>query len=371
MIIKCFSGIQICIQFRNSISSSNPSMACEQCPMRSIFYPMGEMINTGISALPSNGKIWFYVDGPSWSGAHWVGSASVSGLSAGSTDWHSFDWPIPSGASAGTYTYWAQAWTDSAISSWSSEQTFAVTCGSYSARVVQLYAVDNAQCGQTSTLWAQVQNSGSSALPSNGKVWFYVDGPSWSGAHWVGSASVADLSAGSTDWHSFDWPIPSGASAGTYTYWAQAWTDSAISSWSSEQTFAVTCGSYSARVVQLYAVDNAQCGQTSTLWAQVQNSGSSALPSNGKVWFYVDGPSWSGAHWVGSASVADLSAGSTDWHSFDWPIPSGASAGTYTYWAQAWTDSAISSWSSEQTFAVTCGSYSARVVQLYAVDNAQ
>ena len=89
--------------------------------------------------------------------------------------------------------------------------------------------------------------------------------------------------------------------------------------------------------------------------AQVQNSGSSALPSNGKVWFYVDGPSWSGAHWVGSASVADLSAGSTDWYSLDWLIPSGASAGTYTYWAQVWADTAISDWSSPQTFDVSCG----------------
>ena len=113
--------------------------------------------------------------------------------------------------------------------------------------------------------------------------------------------------------------------------------------------------SASAQILQIWPVDNATCGQTSTLWAEVKNTGSSALPSNAKVWFYVDGPNWSGTNWVGSASVSGLSAGSTDWYSFDWPIPSGATSGTYTYWAQVWTDKSISDWSSAQTFDVSCG----------------
>jgi len=72
----------------------------------------------------------FWVNGPSWSGNNWVGSASASGLAAGTTKWYSYSWAIPSSAAAGTYSYWAQVWgSGKAISGWSSTQNFQVTCG--------------------------------------------------------------------------------------------------------------------------------------------------------------------------------------------------------------------------------------------------
>jgi len=34
-------------------------------------------------------------------------------------------------------------------------------------------------------------------------------------------------------------------------------------------------------------------------WAEVKNTGSSPVPSNDTVRFWVTGPGWSGTHWVG------------------------------------------------------------------------
>jgi hypothetical protein len=311
--------------------------------------------NTGNIPLPSNASVWFWVGSPSWSGTHWVGSVSVSGLAVNASDWYSYVWGISASAAADNYTYWAQVYTShTAISEWKGPQSFTVLCGSVTASVISLYSVTGAQCGHTSTLWAQVKNTGSAALPSNAKVWYWVDGPSWSGSHWVGSASTAGLGVGTTHWYSYRWAIPASATAGSYTYWAQAWTTHVISYWKGPQTFTVSCGSASASIISLWQVTGARCGQSSTLWAQVKNTGSAALSSNAKVWYWVDGPSWSGTHWVGSASAAGLAVNATDWYSYAWAISASATAGSYTYWAQVWTTQAISPWKGPQGFSVSC-----------------
>jgi len=173
-----------------------------------------------------------------------VGFAPVAGLAANVSDWYSYSWSIPSNAVAGSYTYWAQVWAEGkAISGWSSKQDFPVTCGGgISAQVISLWSVSGAQCGHSSTLWAQVKNTGSSGLPSNAKVWYWVTGPSWSGTHWVGSASVAGLAVNVSKWYSYNWVIPAAATGGTYSYWAQVWgSGKAISGWSSKQDFNVIC----------------------------------------------------------------------------------------------------------------------------------
>ena len=59
----------------------------------------------------------------------------------------------------------------------------------------------------------------------------------------------------------------------------------------------------------------------------IKNNGTSALPSDTKVWFLLAGPGWEGHHWVGPVSVADLTAGGTVSYSFDWLVPSDAQAG--------------------------------------------
>lgn len=219
------------------------------------------------------------------------------------------------------------------------------------ASIASLWSVNSAQIGQSSTLWAKVENTGYPVLPSGARVWFYVSGPGYSG--WVGSASVANLTAGRNQWYYFNWSIPGDKQAGTYTYWAQVWTSSgSISPWSSPQTFTVTNNS-SAQVNSLWSVYGAQCGQSSRLWANVKNTGYSVLPSDARVWFYVSGPGYSG--WVGSASTSNLAVGGSLWYYFNWSIPGGIQGGTYNYWAIVWTSyGSISSWSSPQSFTLNC-----------------
>ena len=307
--------------------------------------------NTSSSALPSDAKVRFWVNGPGWSGSHWVGETSVAGLRAGGTIWCSYDWDVPSDAPAGTYKYLAQVWTTSkAVSPWSASMDFSVIDSS-GIRVVSLWPVTGAT-GQSSRFWAQANNNDSSSLPSDAKVRFWVTGPSWSGSHWVGEASVAGLKAGKPKWCSYDWNIPSDAPVGTYAYWAQVRTTSkAISPWSAGEYISVTGGK--AQVVYLGPVTGALSGQSSSFWVDVENTSSSALPSDAKVRFWVTGPGWSGSHWVGETSVAGLAAGGTQSYSYDWLIPSDAQAGTYRYWAQVWTTSeAVSTWSTREDFSV-------------------
>jgi hypothetical protein len=227
----------------------------------------------------------------------------------------------------------------------------------YPVQIISLYPVYNAQCGHASSLWARVKNTGSSVLPSDAKAWFWVNGPSWSGNHWVGSAPVAGLVVNASKWVSYAWAISAAAKAGSYIYWARVFKGSSpISGWKGPQTFTVSCGgsSVSARVISLWQVVGARCGHTSNLWSQVRNTGGSTLPTNAKVWYWVNGPSWSGNHWVGSTSVAGLAANITKWYSCVWAIPSGAKAGSYVYWAQVWATKAISAWKGPRGFVVSC-----------------
>jgi parallel beta-helix repeat protein len=225
------------------------------------------------------------------------------------------------------------------------------------ASVTALWPVYNAHCGSTSTLWAQVKNTGGNVLPGTAKAWYWVGGPSWSGTHWVGSASVEGLGVNATKWVSYSWVIPSGKGSGNYTYWTRVYMGhSAISAWKGPQAFMVSCGfSTSARIFSLWPITGAHCGHTFTLWAQVKNTGSSTLPNNARAWFWVTGPSWSGSHWLGSASVSGLAANVRKWVFYSWAIPSGKSPGGYTYWAQVWIPGkAISPWKGPQWFSVSC-----------------
>ena len=221
------------------------------------------------------------------------------------------------------------------------------------AQVTDLWPVTGARHGQASELWAKVENTGHTVLPSGAAVWFFVSGPGWSGSHWVGSDSVSGLAPGDpAAWYSYSWAIPSGAEAGRYAYWAQVWSGSAISLFRGPEVFDVDCTS--ALVVAVWPVDNAHFGQVSRLWAEVKNTGTVAMCTDVKVRFWVDGPGWSGSHWVGSASVAGLAPNTPTWYSYDWMIPAWA-VGSYTYWAQVFAGkSAISPWSSGEVFTVSC-----------------
>ncbi len=110
-----------------------------------------------------------------------------------------------------------------------------------------------------------------------------------------------------------------------------------------------------AQVIDLWPIDKAECGKTITLRAKVKNTGSAPLPSNAQVRFWVDGPNWSGDHWVGSVSVAGLADGASDSYTYRWTVPSNLSKGNYTYMAQVWSGgSTISAWSASQDFTISC-----------------
>jgi len=217
-----------------------------------------------------------------------------------------------------------------------------------SAQVTNLWPVNNAKPGTTSRLWADIMNSGSTALPTDAVVMFYVRGPEFE--KFVGSASVSGLAAGSTQWFYFDWAIPASAQAGDYTYWAIVYQGTVeISDWSEPQDFLV---GIQAQVVGVWPVGGVKPGAAAKLWANVKNTASAALPGNALVWFYVKGQGID--KFVGYTSASDLATGSTQWYAFDWTVPATAAAGCYQYWAIVYLDNTtpISAWSSPQYFTV-------------------
>jgi Family of unknown function (DUF6298)/CARDB/Bacterial protein of unknown function (DUF937)/Putative collagen-binding domain of a collagenase len=285
------------------------------------------------------------------------GQTFTVNLAAGS---YAFEWFNPNaGTIAGTGTITASGGNQSFTAPFGGDSVLYLRSGgggggSLAAQISSLWPVNGAVPGSNATLWAQVRNSGSSTLPGNARVWFYVDGPSAPG--WVGSTSVAGLTPGSTQWFSFTWAIPSNQPNGNYNYFGQVWTAVAISPPSGTQPFTIGSGgggsTVSAVIPSLWPVSGARRGVTVTLWAQVQNTGSSALPGNARVWFYVGGGSYPG--WVGSASVAGLAPGSTQWFSFNWAIPASTATGNYNYVGQVWTTTqAISPWSEYQFFTIS------------------
>ena len=311
--------------------------------------------NDGLYAFPSDVRVWYYVNGPGWTGSHWVGSQSVGGLAAGSYSWYSLDWTTPATAD-GTYTYWAILWRDTAVSEWSAAKNFTISCNQASAQVQSLWPVSGAVCEQGSTLWARVHNDGTAALPANTRVWFYVTGPDWSGSNWVGYANAGGLAADATLWYHVTWNIPTGVTPGTYKYWARVYdaSNNALSDWSTSQSFTVACGG-EVQVLSLWDVSGANCDQSSTLWARIENTGSSDLSANARVWFYVDGPDWDGSHWVGYDPVPNFAGNAIGWCSINWAIPATVTGGTYRYWARAYDgNTALGPWSTSRQFAVNC-----------------
>ena len=224
------------------------------------------------------------------------------------------------------------------------------------ASVLSLKPVRNAFCGLTLPLWAQVRNTGSVTLPSNARVWFWVNYPN-SKELWVGSVSVGGLPVNATNWFFYSWALPSKAKCGSYSYKAQVWIGKrAISTLKGPKNFTVSRGSTAfADIKHLKPVEKAKCGTPSTLWAEVKNTGDSSLPPTARVWFYVTGPSWSGTHWVGSTSVAGLESHASQWYSYVWVIPLSTSPGKYAYKARVYDDHvAISAWKGTEGFMITC-----------------
>ncbi len=211
------------------------------------------------------------------------------------------------------------------------------------ASVTRLWPVNNASGGDSVTLWAEIENTGSAPLPSNTKVWFWASGPDWNGSHWVGSAELTGLTAGQSDWFSSNWAIPASAAAGNYTYWAQIWdSQSAISDWSAGQTFTVgsdTGGLPSA--ADLTSPNGSVSNPVTYIWEAVADS----------TWYYLWVNDTSGPRvkkWYTAAECGCESG------SGNCSMASSASlnTGNCTWWIQTWNDAGYGPWSSGLSFTV-------------------
>jgi hypothetical protein len=121
--------------------------------------------NIGNSAFPSSFWVWYYVSGPNWTN-YWVGYASMSGLSSGSTKWYSYNWPIPPSATPGTYTYWARVYQGStALSDWSAAQSFTV---GINQKAVMISPVNGSQLTSTTQTFTWTRVSGAT------EYWLYL-----------------------------------------------------------------------------------------------------------------------------------------------------------------------------------------------------
>ncbi|HEX5475945.1 MAG TPA: trypsin-like peptidase domain-containing protein [Vicinamibacterales bacterium] len=257
---------------------------------------------------------------------------------------------------AGSARFWVQASNFAAASAWSAAGDFTVSLPPVeTATVLALYPVVGATQGTAARLWAHVSNSGTLTFAPSVRAWLYVDGPGWTGDHWVGASSLAGLAAGSAAWTSFDWRVPSSAMPGSYSYAAYIYDGGRISGSSPSQVFTVAPAPVpAATVLALYPVNSGSVPRAGSaiLWAHVRNTGTVPLPAGAAVWFFVDGPSWSGSHWVGSAPVSTLAPGQDGWFPLAWPVAANEPTGAYTYWAQVWAGGAISPWSVAQSFVV-------------------
>jgi subtilase family serine protease len=205
--------------------------------------------------------------------------------------------------------------------------------------------------GGSIKLWARVTNTGVAALPADATVWFYVDGPSWTGSHWIGSVPAGGLASGAERWYDLNWGVPADRSPGNYRVSAQVWAPGlgAVSPWSPAHDFAVSVPlPPRARVLSVYPVPEREPGQVAVFWALVRNDGNVRFPAGSAVWFYVAGPGVTN-NWAASKDVSGLEPGQTRWYDVEW-VPQ--NSGQFTYWAQVWRSGAgaISPWSAGQRF---------------------
>ena len=209
----------------------------------------------------------------------------------------------------------------------------------YSANITDLWPVTGAKCSETSSLWALVQNDGSAALPVGAKVWFWAQGPGFSGS-FVGETSVAGLASGASAWYKYDWTIPGSVSEGTFEYWARVYHGSTgISDWEGPQYFEVECSCSLPAAATLVSPSGTIADNTPTYtWNAVDAA----------TWYYlwVNGPSGNVIkQWYTAASVCSGSTCSVT-HSTE------LDDGDHTWWIRTWNSCGYGPWSEGMDFKV-------------------
>jgi formylglycine-generating enzyme required for sulfatase activity len=215
------------------------------------------------------------------------------------------------------------------------------------AQVLNLWRVDGAAPGATVKLWAQVQNNGVAALPSNAQVWFYVNGPNWTGSHWVSSASVSGLAPGTDQWYASDWAIPSNAVSGSYAYWAQVFVASIeISDWSAEQDFSVSGGgSLPGKATLISPSGNISTTTPSYVWNAIANS----------TWYYLWVNDGAGTGKIAKWYTADQAGCASGSGTCSVMPATPLAAGAGQWWIHTWNSSGTGPWSDGMAFTVGGG----------------
>ena len=117
--------------------------------------------------------------------------------------------------------------------------------------------------------------------------------------------------------------------------------------------FTVGSTTIGATITALWPVSGTVVGGSAKLYAEVENTGSSVLPADAKVWFWVGGGNISDSR-VGYASVAGLAVNTSAWYSYNWSIPSNLIPRTYEYYATVYTDNGgVSDRSNAQSFTIS------------------
>jgi hypothetical protein len=330
--------------------------------------------NTGTSTVSPRIEWYLVPNMVSWSGNRYIGTTTHSSLARNSYFTSSRTLTIPSDTPAGNYYLAAYIRSDSVSNNnetWI-DRRITVVRAALGANVVSLWPVGTKKQGETATLWARVQNTGGSTLPSSARVYYQVVGPGGLNSY-VGWASVGGLAPGGLQWYSYNWSIPANRTPGTHNYYARVW-NTATGQWlgagSGPQSFTVVAG-LSADVTSLWPVGTKRQGETASLWARVQNTGGTTLPAAARVYYQVAGPGLNS--YVGWASVGGLAPGDSRWYEFKWAIPANRTPGTHNYWAQVW-NTATGTWlgarQGPQSFTVVAGAgLSADVTSLWPPGN--
>ena len=313
-------------------------------------------------------KVWFYVDGPNWNQAHWIGPAQYSDYAESGL--YTVQWKIPIDASEGTYSYWArvQDSNDNIMSADSNEYTFRVIRETMRAKIISLWPIDDVKAGSSVSFWAHIQNTADKSLDLDCNVKFYVRATIdedyvdyYAGSRsctiddWSGTRDV--LNKGETRWFKVDWTTHE---AGKYTYWATVeYENREISETTPTYSFNVL-EPRSAFIETLDYVDDARTGSDVYLGALVENTADITLGAGCRVAFWVKGPQKGGQKMEGFIGYSPCDQ--TDsmpqplyyrekrWYAVKWKPPM---AGEYTYQATVqYKERGISNFSSPQSFRV-------------------
>ncbi|GBC59405.1 hypothetical protein DENIS_0344 [Desulfonema ishimotonii] len=212
-----------------------------------------------------------------------------------------YDWAIPTGLTAGNYTFRAQVRKNgAAVSPWSDAQAFTVACSA--APTAETVAVTElatdtggVSCAGDINLQARISNTGTAPLSDNTVAYFIITGPDGYAAA-VGKADVSGLGAGVNIWFGYSWTVPDKIASGTYSYRVRVRSENGdnLSAWSGEKSFDVKCadgpGGFVSEVSGLYPPEDAVCDKSTALRADIRATGGLGIPLNFKVWFCITGP---------------------------------------------------------------------------------